>query len=62
METKTIEKIDPHRKVGTYTLTNRVGGQIREKLTSVYLELTSLRSVNSENLGQFFSRIDLQPG
>ena len=28
----------------------------RKKMTSVYLELTSLRSVNSEKLGQFFPR------
>ena len=47
--------------VGTYNLTNRVLGQIREKVTSVYLELTSLRSVNSENLGHFFPELTSNP-
>ena len=36
---------------------NWVVGQFWKKLTSVYLELTSLHSVNSENLGQFFHEL-----
>ena len=39
---KIIEKIDPYKHVGTYNLTNRMGGQIREKIDLGLSELTSL--------------------
>ena len=58
---KTIEKMELPREVGNYTLINRLRGQFWRKVTSVYLELTSLRSVNSENLGQFFPELTFKP-
>ena len=44
-----------------YTLINWVVGQFWKKLTPVYLELTSLCSVNSENLGQCFPELTSYP-
>ena len=43
--------------VGTYNRTNRIVGQTREKIDLSLSELTSLRSVNSENLGQYFPEL-----
>ena len=49
------------RLVGTYNRTNRIIGQIREKIDLGLFELTSLRSVNSEKLGQFFPELTSNP-
>ena len=47
--------------MGNYNLTNRVGGQIREKIDLGLSRIDLASSVNSENLGQLFPELTFNP-